>query len=600
MAQFGSNRSIIAQNQSAVTDPNGNLIVSPDDSWQGSPLGVAARNQVTIGVPNGTFNLLPANPVATIDSSNPLPYWDLVSDDGFTSTMSFDTTTQTWSVQIDPTAVTTVPGTAILKTRIPITNDDGLDVRHFVASSLIQAVKVAGADKWVAKLTSQYYDTTGAAIGTPYIIGTVGERGTATVISSYTNASGPISTSAAELELAYSLVAGTASSTYTLKVKSAMVATEYGVIGGGAGAYVPLSTVTTKGDLIVASGNAAVSRLGTAAEGAYLQVDSGAANGLSWKAFPNDGVGWVVQTFAANGTWIKPAGVNYVTVVAMGGGAGGASGAAAGSAAINSLTGAGGAGGATGSWAILNDIYVTGNVSVGVGAGGSGGSATVTTKATTVTTQFAIASVAGASGAASTFGSYLSVGGGGGTAVTSTYFGSTAVAGTAGGASGNIGSTHAISAFTSGAPYTTFAGAGIAGTAGTATGSSSDAAGTGGTANAASGLGGGGGGGGGGVAFVSNASTGANGNRGGSGGSGSGGGGAASSARALLQTIVTSGGPGAAGSAGSGSGGGGGGGAAISSSTAAIYNSAAFTLTTGKGGNGGDGFVAVAYQAIDQ
>jgi len=43
MAQFGSNRSVIAQNQSAVTDPNGNLIVSPDNGWTGSPLGVAGR-----------------------------------------------------------------------------------------------------------------------------------------------------------------------------------------------------------------------------------------------------------------------------------------------------------------------------------------------------------------------------------------------------------------------------------------------------------------------------------------------------------------------------------------------------------------------------
>ena len=602
MAQFGSNRSVIAQNQSVVTDPNGNLIVSPDNGWTASPLGVAALNQVTIGVPNGTFNLLPANPVSTIDQSNPLPYWDLSYAENFVTTMVFDSTTQTWAVQIDPTAVTTVPGTAVLKTRIPVINDDGLDVRQYVASSLVQAVKVAGTDKWTATLTSQYYDTTGAAIGSPYTIGTIGERGTATVLGAYTNASGPINLTAGELELAYTVVVGTASPTYVLKIKSVMVATEYGVIGGGGGgsAYVPLSTVTTKGDLIVASGSAAVSRLGTAAEGAYLQVDSGASNGLSWKAFPNSGVSWVVQTFTSSGTWTKPAGVNYVTVVAMGGGQGGSSGSSQ-SVSASSASSAGGSGGATGSWTILQNVYVgnVGTVSVGIGDGGNGGSATVSTKAAAGTAVFSVASVAGANGAATTFGSYLSVGGGGGTAVTGAYWAPTSVAGTSGNSLGN-GNSHAISAYTLGAPFTTFIATGAAGTTGVATGSSSDAVGAGGTATATAGLGGVGGSGGSSIGGGSGASSASAGGRGGNGGSGSGGGGAGSRLNALALTVTTSGGNGANAPANSGAGGGGGGGAAIGSSTAANYNATAFTMTTGKGGNGGSGWLAVAYPAIGQ
>ena len=45
---------------------------------------------------------------------------------------------------------------------------------------------------------------------------------------------------------------------------------------------VPKSTVTTKGDLIVATGSAAVSRLGAGTNGYYLKADSGQATGLVW------------------------------------------------------------------------------------------------------------------------------------------------------------------------------------------------------------------------------------------------------------------------------------------------------------------------------
>jgi hypothetical protein len=45
---------------------------------------------------------------------------------------------------------------------------------------------------------------------------------------------------------------------------------------------VPKSTVTTKGDLIVATGSAAVSRLGAGTNGFYLKADSAQSTGLVW------------------------------------------------------------------------------------------------------------------------------------------------------------------------------------------------------------------------------------------------------------------------------------------------------------------------------
>ena len=97
MAQFGSGRSIIAQNQSAVSDSNGNLIVSPDDSFGASPLGVAARTQALYGIPNANFDILPADPYTAISSGNVLPYWDTVVSGEGTALMQYDTTTQSWA-----------------------------------------------------------------------------------------------------------------------------------------------------------------------------------------------------------------------------------------------------------------------------------------------------------------------------------------------------------------------------------------------------------------------------------------------------------------------------------------------------------------------
>ena len=555
MAQFGSGRSIIAQNQSAVTDPNGNLIVSPDNEFGGSPLGVAARNQVSIGVPNGTFNLLPADPVGAITTSNPLPYWDLYYDEGFVTEMSYDTTNQTNSVSIDPTAVGTALGTAILKTRIPIISDDGLDVRHYVASSLVPTIKVAGGSKWTATLTSQYYDTTGAAIGTPYVIGTLLERGTATTLASYTNASGPISTSAAELELAYTLVVGTASPTYLLDIKSVLVATEYGVVGGGGGG----------GGTVIP--------------------------------------GWESQEFLSSGNFVVPTGVEYVTVWAVGGGQGGDGGILTVSNATTSSA-RGGSGGRSAWWVLRRDIYVgnVGTVTVGIGAGGTGGTAQTFTKAAGATTTFTTPNNANAPGSAgdTTFGTYFTALGA--NAVGNTYsgwYGVEHLAGTAGGAGGNpngsageSGTAHALD-FYGGGPlvYTArdFAVGGDDGISGVATGGTGQV-GVSGKNSVLSGFAGSGGGGGSGTARSSGGGIAGAGGDGGPGGAG-GGGGAVS--RYISGTVTIAGTAGDGGDASTltngGAGGGGGGALALSASGTATYNPSTITVRSGAGGDGADG-----------
>lgn len=63
-----------------------------------------------------------------------------------------------------------------------------------------------------------------------------------------------------------------------------------------ANAAVPKSTVTTKGDLIVASGNAAVARLGVGTNNYVLTADSTATNGVKWAAPSGGGVSSVTGT----------------------------------------------------------------------------------------------------------------------------------------------------------------------------------------------------------------------------------------------------------------------------------------------------------------
>jgi hypothetical protein len=63
-----------------------------------------------------------------------------------------------------------------------------------------------------------------------------------------------------------------------------------------ANAAVPKSTVTTKGDIIVASGNAAVARLGVGTNNYVLTADSTATNGVKWAAPSGGGVSSVTGT----------------------------------------------------------------------------------------------------------------------------------------------------------------------------------------------------------------------------------------------------------------------------------------------------------------
>ena len=542
MPSYNSSASNAAQSTNGIYDYSGVPVISTGNAFGDSPLGVAARSQAIYGIANAQFNLLPPNSDAELaDSENPLPYWSVTNFSGgrIVPKSFFDVSTDTWSVELNPTA-----GSASdyveLKTRSYLLTDDNLALRQKAYLTTSKGTTYAGTTQFNMVLSAEYFSVDGTSLSS-YAIGTALDNGTFASISGITTSgSAAISASAAYVDFTIKL---TCTATVTSGVK-----------------------VYLKSFFIQTS---------QAATGNFL----------------------ITETFTSSGSFLVPTGVDYVTVVAVSGGQGGGGGANSIGRATSTQSAAGGAGGATGYYALVRDIYVgnVGTVSVGIGAGGSGGTAFAFSKAAGATTTSDNGATTGANGGDTTFGTYLTVAGAR-TAPTG-FFGLASAAGASGGATGipgAVGGTHAVASGNVGAPFTPFYAGGVAGV--TATGSGgTGASGAGGAAGTALGFAGGGGGGGQGTANATGLAVAAGaGGVGGPGGGASGGGAAARYGTATV-TIVATAGAGASAAANSGAGGGGGGGCAVSFSGTATYNPSTLTTTSGAGGAGGSGKLLVIY-----
>ena len=121
------------------------------------------------------------------------------------------------------------------------------------------------------------------------------------------------------------------------------------------------ATVTTKGDLIVATGASAVTRVGAGTDGQFLTAASTASTGLTWSSVSiPSAVALQEQIFTSSGTWTAPTGVTKVWLLVVGGGGGG------GGSAGSGLSGSGGA-------QYQAQFTVTPTTSYTVTVGGGGG-----------------------------------------------------------------------------------------------------------------------------------------------------------------------------------------------------------------------------------
>ena len=130
------------------------------------------------------------------------------------------------------------------------------------------------------------------------------------------------------------------------------------------------ATVTTKGDLIVATGASAVTRVGAGTDGQFLTAASTASTGLTWStvSIPS-AVSMNEQIFTSSGTWTAPTGVTKVWLIVVGGGGGG------GSRGSNPELAIGGSGGAQTQQqlTVIPGTGYTVTIGGGGGVGGSGG-----------------------------------------------------------------------------------------------------------------------------------------------------------------------------------------------------------------------------------
>jgi hypothetical protein len=387
VAQFGSRTNSVSQNLSAVQDPQGNLIVSPDNSFGASPLGIAARTQALYGIPNANFNLLPPESTAEIATGNELPYWQIVNLGAITATMTFDETAQAWGVLIDPSSAGSGDSLS-LTTRSYLLNDSNLSLRQKAFASITKVGTMA-TSQWNLVMNATYYDSAGSALST-YAIGTANSGTTWTSINGFTTTGTAVIDAAAQyLDLDLTLTTTTA------------------------------VTGTAKVDL----------------NSVLLQTSTGGGGGA--QSF------LITEEFTTSGTFTWPTGVDYlVAAVGIGAGAGGEGGASRWQIGLGTTTNSGNikvdgnAQGNSGPWVIARDIPrgTSTSLVIGIGAGGAGGAGGTLSKAAgTYIADGTALGGAGGIGGLTTIGNYYTLGSAtNSTVIAGTTFGDSRLTGASG------------------------------------------------------------------------------------------------------------------------------------------------------------------------
>ena len=270
---IGSTRGMVGQNQSAVTDEQGNPIVNAGNGFGDSPAGNALLTQALFGLPNGTLSLTPPDVYSPISSDNRVPYWEFLdySNGVMAGSAVYDATTQTWGVIINPgTAASAAYCT--FTTRSYLVNDDNLGLRQKAFAVIAKTGTAAGTTQWNLTRDAIYYDTTATAIGTA-TLGTALDTGTWTSISGFTTAGGSaIPATAHFVELQFKVTAtATITGSAVVTIKSCLLSSKVGATG----AFLITDTYTSSGTWTAPTGvTALVALVGSGAGG------GGAGGGL--------------------------------------------------------------------------------------------------------------------------------------------------------------------------------------------------------------------------------------------------------------------------------------------------------------------------------
>jgi hypothetical protein len=568
--RYGSDRSFLSTTTGGVYDNDGNEVVSSSNQFGSFPLGAAALAQTLFSVPNGTFNLLPPDLSSNVGPNNPLPYWDIPTDNSdnlMSSKVIFDTTTNTYALRLTPGSALS-GDTYAITTRSAVISDDNLALRQKAIATLEKVGTYAGATQVNLSLSATYYDALGSAISTQ-AIGTVFDNGTISSITGFTTAgTAAVGISASYVDLTFTMTA-------TADVTS--------------GISFDINTI-------------------------LLQTSQGAGGGS--QSF------LVTQTFTSSTTWTVPTGVTQIAALFMvGAGSGGGGGGALLTRDRGVASVIGGGGGSSGaSCQLVTNLDITGatTISIGIGAGGAGGAGGTAAKASSGTAMVSAAGSDGASGGSTTFGSYANRGdgavgrggtvnaggsGGSGGGQTSPIYGAVPFGSNGNGGTG-AASTNATSGGATNVAATIYplgftangtAGAGETGSVTLANTTGITALAAGGTAGSTGRLLGNGAGGGSSTATGTPSVTARSGANAATGGTGGGGGsGYYLQFRSGTASITVRGGNGGSPALASGSGSGGGGGALIWVD-GSDYPFAAGTAIGGSGGSGTRGVIVIAY-----
>jgi hypothetical protein len=584
VSRYGSDATFAGNADGGLVDNRGNAIISSSVGPGDAPLGYAVLNQIGGKFANGLINFPPPDTASAIGNfDNPLPFWNVTDESNgrinatfvvLDSSISSALSSAIGSAGVGGQAIGSYVGLGALKiSTLNAVSGDTYTLSQRAPTIVVPRMKEIGwavygysgtatpTAAFTVKTDVIYYDGEGSAISTA----TLGSS-TNTQIALYsgtvhygytqgTSATDYLSDAAMSVEMTstFTVTAGTVTQDQAIYVSSSIINPQYAKVGGSV----------------------------------------------------------VVDVFTSSGTWTRPTGVDYVTVIGVGGGGGGASGAGIGGVVgvgERRLDGTGGGGG--GRVAVVANLPVTdASYSIGIGAGGAGGVGGTATKASGGTAAMSLALVSGSDGGVSTFGSLLTFGAGiGATARTGGAAGSVVslpvftfdLSASGGGGAGGLASSSTTATLgTAGVTntylsfYKTAGTVGANGTQGSTTGTVGTATlGGAGTATAA-----GWGGGGGGSGFIPRTSVEAMDN---SAGGRSGGGGAGGPARrhaTTSGTMTATGGAGGSAVANSGGGGGAGGDASVLSETQAVYNTSTLTVTGGNGGAGASGIILIAYTA---